>query len=148
MYEAITILNKTIGERLRELAGPEVNGFEPLVDFSKPITDPFVLELIKAVHILEKQTTTIASSTRPLRDVVLIEPLDEVEMEGGLIIPETKRERPLKGRVLAVGPGKDGVAMTVKEGDMVSYARYGGVEVQNNGKTCLLMRETDIFAID
>ena len=109
-------------------------------------TDKDVIALNDLVE--DYKNLKIASHIRPLRDVVLVLPLDEVEMEGGLIIPESKREKPLKGRVLAVGPGKDGVAMTVKEGDMVLYARYGGIEATSDGKACLLMRETDIFAID
>ena len=91
---------------------------------------------------------------KPLGDRVLVEPLEEVDQksDGGIIIPDTAKEKPVKGKIVAVGPGEmqeDGTRapMEVKEGDTVLYGRYGGTEVKVDGKDLLIMRENDILAI-
>lgn len=90
---------------------------------------------------------------RPLRDRVLVEPVEEAEtMKGGIIIPDTAKEKPQEGKVIAVGPGKtdkDGkvVAMEVKKGDKVLMPKYGGTEVKLDNKEYKIISEDDIVAI-
>ena len=94
-----------------------------------------------------------ASRIKPLADRVVIKALEESEqMRGGLYIPDTAKEKPSQGEVVAVGPGKfsdDGerVEMEVKVGDKVLYGKYSGTEVTYEGDEYLIMREADIFAI-
>jgi len=85
---------------------------------------------------------------KPLADRVLIEPAAaEEKTTGGIIIPDTAREKPQKGKVVAVGPGKKDEPMTLKEGDQVLYGKYGGTDFTLDGKDYLIMREADIYAI-
>ena len=85
---------------------------------------------------------------RPLHDRVLIKVLDsEEKTSGGIIIPDTAKEKPQRGKVLAVGSGKPDEPMTVKVGDTVLYGKYAGTEVSVEGNDYLIMREADIFAI-
>lgn len=85
---------------------------------------------------------------KPLADRVLIAPAaTEEKTAGGIYIPDTAKEKPQKGKVVAVGPGKPGETMTVKVGDQVLYGKYGGTEIQLEGKTYLIMKESDIYAI-
>lgn len=90
---------------------------------------------------------------KPLGDRVVVEPLEEEEITAsGIILPETAKEKPQKGTVVAVGPGRKDengkvIAMEVKEGDTVLYAKYGGTEVKVDGKTLLILREDDVLAI-
>lgn len=87
-------------------------------------------------------------NVRPLADRVLVEPAPaETKTAGGLIIPDTAKEKPMKGKVLAVGNGKPEEPMTVKVGDTVLYGKYAGTEIQVEGKDLLIMRESDIYAI-
>jgi chaperonin GroES len=87
-------------------------------------------------------------SVRPLADRVLVEPAPaETKTAGGLIIPDTAKEKPMKGKVIAVGNGKPDEPMTVKVGDTVLYGKYAGTELQIDGKELLIMRESDIYAI-
>lgn len=87
-------------------------------------------------------------SIQPLADRVLIEPSPaEEKTAGGLIIPDTAKEKPQKGTVVAVGTGKKDEPMTVKVGDKVLYGKYAGTEIQIEGKDYLIMRESDIVAI-
>lgn len=87
-------------------------------------------------------------SVRPLADRVLVEPAPaETKTAGGLIIPDTAKEKPMKGKVIAVGNGKPDEPMTVKVGDTVLYGKYAGTELQIDGKEMLIMRESDIYAI-
>jgi chaperonin GroES len=88
----------------------------------------------------------------PLADRVVIRPQEAEETtSGGLIIPDTAKEKPQKGTVVSVGPGKveDGtkIDMTVSEGDIVLYGKYAGTEVTVDGDDLLIMRESDIFGI-
>jgi chaperonin GroES len=87
-------------------------------------------------------------NVKPLADRVLVEPAPaETKTAGGLIIPDTAKEKPMKGKVLAVGNGKPDEPMTVKVGDTVLYGKYAGTEIQVEGKDLLIMRESDIYAI-
>ena len=90
---------------------------------------------------------------KPLGGRVIVEPIEQEEMTaGGIILPETAKEKPQEGKILAGGPGdrdEDGkrIAMDVKVGDRVLYAKYSGTEVKMDGKKLLIMRESDILAI-
>jgi chaperonin GroES len=85
---------------------------------------------------------------KPLADRVLIEPAPaEEKTASGIIIPDTAKEKPLKGKVIAAGPGKPDEKMTVKTGDTVLYGQYSGTEIKMDGKTFLIMRESDIYGI-
>lgn len=87
-------------------------------------------------------------SVKPLADRVLIEAAAaETKTAGGIIIPDTAKEKPQRGKVVAVGNGKPDEPMTVKVGDTVLYGKYAGTEIQVDGKDLLIMRESDIFAI-
>ena len=89
---------------------------------------------------------------RPLDDRVVIEPLEEDEKTaGGIFLPDTAKEKPQKGRVVAVGPGKvlesgETAPMSVSVGDIVLFAKYGGTEVQVEGDELMIMRESDVLA--
>ncbi len=90
---------------------------------------------------------------KPLHDRILVERLDEeTTTKGGIIIPDTAKEKPQKAKVIAVGPGKrakDGslIALTVKEGDIVLFGKYSGTEVKMDGRDYLIMREDDILGV-
>ena len=90
---------------------------------------------------------------RPLNDRLLVKRLQEEEMTaGGIIIPDSAKEKPAEGEVVAVGPGKvadsgERVALQVKEGDMVLFSKYGGTDVKLEGEDFLIMREDDILGI-
>lgn len=85
---------------------------------------------------------------RPLQDRVLVESaVAEEKTAGGIIIPDTAKEKPQKGRIVAVGSGKKDEPLTVKVGDEVLYGKYAGTEISVNGRDYLIMRESDIFAI-
>ena len=90
----------------------------------------------------------MAINITPLADRVIIEasPAEE-RTAGGIIIPDTAKEKPQRGKVVALGNGKPDEPMTVKEGDVVLYGKYAGTEVTVEGKDYLIMRESDIFAI-
>lgn len=87
-------------------------------------------------------------SIRPLADRVLIEPnaAEEVTM-GGIIIPDSAKEKPLKGKVLAVGNGTKDEPMQLKAGDTVLYGKYAGTEIELEGIKYLMMRQNDVLAI-
>ena len=85
---------------------------------------------------------------KPIADRVIIKPAPaEEKTKGGIIIPDTAKEKPQRGEVIAVGPGKDGNLMTVHEGDIVLYGKYSGQEISHEGKDYLIMREDDILVI-
>ena len=85
---------------------------------------------------------------RPLADRVLVEAAPaEQKTSGGIIIPDTAKEKPQKGKIVAVGNGKPDEPMTVKKGDTVLYGKYSGTEITIDGKDYLIMKESDIFAI-
>jgi len=90
---------------------------------------------------------------KPLADRVVVKPIEEQEQkEGNIIIPDTAKEKPQQGEVVAVGPGKtsdsgENVAMEVKVGDKVLYGKYSGTEVTIDSEDYLIMRESDILAV-
>ena len=85
---------------------------------------------------------------KPLADRVLVRPAEaEQKTQSGIIIPDTAKEKPMEGEVIAVGPGKKDEPMTVKQGDKVLYGKYSGTEINVNEDKYLIMRESDIFAI-
>lgn len=85
---------------------------------------------------------------KPLADRVLIEPKEaETKTASGLYIPDTAKEKPQQGTVLAAGPGKKDEPMEVKEGDVVLYGKYAGTEVTVDGKQYLIVKQSDILAI-
>lgn len=85
---------------------------------------------------------------KPLADRVLIEPAAAEEKTiGGIIIPDTAKEKPLQGKVVATGNGTKDEEMVVKEGDTVLYGKYAGTELAYDGKKYLVMRQSDILAI-
>lgn len=85
---------------------------------------------------------------KPLADRVLIKPAAaEEKTVGGIIIPDSAKEKPLKGEVKAVGQGTKDEKMVVKEGDTVLYGKYAGTEVEFEGEKYLIMRQSDILAI-
>jgi chaperonin GroES len=96
--------------------------------------------------------TKNAVAVKPLADRVVVRALEETEqMRGGLYIPDTAKEKPQQGEVMAVGPGKyeDGklVPMGVKKGDRVLYGKYSGTEVTIDGEQLLILRESDVLAV-
>ena len=90
---------------------------------------------------------------KPLADRLVVEPIEQEEVTaGGIILPETAKEKPQQGKVVAAGPGRtdeDGkrVAMEVKVGDTVLYAKYSGTEIKMSGKKMLILRESDVLAV-
>jgi chaperonin GroES len=94
-----------------------------------------------------------ATRIKPLADRVAIKALDEAEqMRGGLYIPDTAKEKPSQGKVVAVGPGKisdDGTRldMDVKVGDRILYGKYSGTDVTLDGEELLILRESDVLAV-
>lgn len=87
-------------------------------------------------------------NVKPLADRVLVEPMPaENKTASGIIIPDTAKEKPMRGTVVAAGPGKPEEPVTVKVGDVVLYGKYAGTELTVDGKDYLIMRESDIFAI-
>lgn len=87
-------------------------------------------------------------SIKPLADRVLVEPAAaETKTASGIIIPDTAKEKPQQGKVVAVGNGKKDEPMTVKVGDSVLYGKYSGSELKWEGKDYLIMKESDILAI-
>jgi chaperonin GroES len=92
-------------------------------------------------------------NVKPLGDRVLVQPIEQEEVKkGGIIIPDTAKEKPQEGKVVATGPGKRDdngklIPMDVKKGDRVLYSKYGGTEIKIDGKDHLIMREDDILGI-
>ncbi|MBL7803664.1 MAG: co-chaperone GroES [Saprospiraceae bacterium] len=85
---------------------------------------------------------------KPIADRVIVKPAPADEKtKGGLIIPDTAKEKPQRGEIVAVGPGKDGNLMTVQVGDIVLYGKYSGQEVNIEGQDYLIMREEDILVV-
>ena len=90
---------------------------------------------------------------KPLGDRLIVEPIEQDEITAsGIVLPETAKEKPMQGKVLAIGPGarkEDGsrIAMDVSTGDTVLYAKYAGTEVKLDGKKYLILKETDVLAV-
>ena len=94
----------------------------------------------------------MALSIKPLADRVIVAPMEQETMKGGIIIPDTAKEKPQQGKIVAVGPGQisdngDRVACEVKKGDTVLYGKYSGTEVNVDGNDYLILRESDVLAI-
>ena len=87
-------------------------------------------------------------SATPLHDRVIVKPaLTEEKTAGGIFIPDTAKEKPQRGTIIAAGPGKKDEPVVVRPGDTVLYGKYAGTEIQIDGEDLLIMRESDIFAI-
>jgi chaperonin GroES len=101
----------------------------------------------------QKETASMAINVKPLGDRVLVEPVEEKEVKkGGIIIPDTAKEKPTEGLVVALGTGKtddDGkkVPFEVKKGDRVLISKYGGTEIKLNGKEYKILSTDDILAV-
>ena len=96
----------------------------------------------------------MAAKLKPLGDRVVIKPIvkDEMVTKGGILLPDTAKEKPQEGKIIAVGPGRldengKRIAMDVKTGDKVLYAKYAGSEVKLDDEELLILRESDILAI-
>ncbi|MFC2021219.1 co-chaperone GroES [Chloroflexota bacterium] len=94
----------------------------------------------------------MAIKLQPLGDRLVVKPIEREEVtKGGILLPDTVKEKPQEGKVLAVGPGRlseDGkrIAMEVKVGDIVLYAKYGGTEIKDDDEELMILRESDILA--
>jgi chaperonin GroES len=95
----------------------------------------------------------MSMSLKPLGNRVVVEPVEQEDVTaGGIVLPETAKEKPQKGNILAVGPGErddDGkrIPLDVTEGDLILFAKYSGTEIKVEGKKLLILRESDILAI-
>ena len=86
-------------------------------------------------------------SIKPLADRVLVRPAEQEEKTAsGIIIPDSAKEKPLRGEVIAVGGGTKDAAMVLKSGDIVLYGKYAGTEVEHEGEKYLIMRQSDVLA--
>jgi chaperonin GroES len=94
-----------------------------------------------------------SAKIKPMADRVVIEPLEETEeMRGGLYIPDTAKEKPMQGTVIAVGPGRRSeegelIEVELKKGDKILYGKYSGTEVTVDGNEYLIVRESDVLAV-
>jgi chaperonin GroES len=105
---------------------------------------------VSIFHQNKKSNTTMGKklNVTPLSDRVIVKPAPaEEKTAGGIIIPDTAKEKPQRGTVVAAGPGKKDEPVTVKVGDTVLYGKYSGTEIQIEGDDFLIMRESDILAI-
>jgi chaperonin GroES len=116
----------------------------PLTSRPSPLRRPFDIP----------EDVTVSVSIKPLEDRILVQTLDaEQTTASGLVIPDTAKEKPQEGKVLAVGPGRfdeDGekrIPLDIKVGDIVIYSKYGGTEVKYNGEEYLLLSARDVLAI-
>src|SRR3990172_6799331 len=104
-------------------------------------------------YIHPVKEASMAISLKPLGNRVVVEPLEQEEVTaGGIVLPETAKEKPQKGTVGAVGPGErddegDRIPLDFKEGDTVLFAKYSGTEIKMDGKKLLILRESDLLAI-
>ena len=94
----------------------------------------------------------MALNIKPLADRVIVAPMEQETMKGGIIIPDTAKEKPQQGKIVAVGPGRtddngNRVEPEVKKGDVVLYGKYAGTEVTVEGNDYLILREGDVLAI-
>ena len=94
----------------------------------------------------------MAMNIKPLADRVIVAPMEQETMKGGIIIPDTAKEKPQQGKIVAAGPGAtsdngERVAPEVKKGDIVLYGKYAGTEGNVDGKDYLILRESDVLAI-
>ena len=101
------------------------------------------------IDVIKIKTITMSKlNIKPLADRVLVQPLEaETKTASGIIIPDSAKEKPQKGNIVAVGPGTKENPVTVKVGDSVLYGKYSGTELKLEGNDYLIMRENDILAI-
>ena len=98
-------------------------------------------------------STEVKVMIKPLADRVVVEPIEEeVTTKGGIVLPDTAKEKPQKGKVIAVGSGKlldngERVPLEVKEGDVVVFAKYGGTEIEFEGNEYIILSERDLLAV-
>ncbi|WP_293174352.1 co-chaperone GroES [Oceanithermus sp.] len=98
-------------------------------------------------------STEVKVMIKPLADRVVVEPIEEeVTTKGGIVLPDTAKEKPQKGKVIAVGSGKllengERVPLEVKEGDVVVFAKYGGTEIEIEGNEYVILSERDLLAV-
>ncbi|HGY09023.1 MAG TPA: co-chaperone GroES [Oceanithermus profundus] len=98
-------------------------------------------------------STEVKVMIKPLADRVVVEPIEEeVTTKGGIVLPDTAKEKPQKGKVIAVGSGKllengERVPLEVKEGDVVVFAKYGGTEIEIDGNEYIILSERDLLAV-
>jgi chaperonin GroES len=121
-------------------------------DDGRPAHDPHALYIYSDNP--EGEVTQVSVSIKPLEDRIVVKPLDaEQTTASGLVIPDTAKEKPQEGEVLAVGPGRfddDGdkrIPLDVKVGDTVLYSKYGGTEVKYSGQEYLILSARDVLAI-
>jgi chaperonin GroES len=97
--------------------------------------------------------TAVKVQLKPLADRIVVKPMEAEEVtSGGIVLPDTAKEKPQKGEVVAVGPGKmldNGkvVEMEVKVGDVIFYSKYGGTEIKINGEEYVILRQDDVLAV-
>jgi len=102
----------------------------------------------KLHNSLKTLTIQYIMKIKPLADRVLIQPVAAEEVTAaGIIIPDSAKEKPLKGKVLAVGAGTKDEEMVLKEGDMVLYGKYAGTEVELDGEKVIIMRQNEVLAV-
>ncbi len=95
----------------------------------------------------------MSTNLKPLGNRIVVEPIEQEEVTaGGIVLPETAKEKPQRGKILAVGPGErndkgERIPLDVAEGDTVLFAKYAGTEVKLDGKKLLILRESDLLAI-
>jgi chaperonin GroES len=125
---------------MRESVGwYDIRSFAPRTD----LTSSLFIKAIKFFKIMAKKL-----NITPLHDRVIVKPAAaEEKTAGGIIIPDTAKEKPQRGVVVAAGPGKKDEPVTVKAGDTVLYGKYAGTEISMEGIDYLIMRESDILAI-
>jgi chaperonin GroES len=108
---------------------------------------------LEKLSITMKEEVRMSISIKPLGSRVVVEPIEQEEVTaGGIVLPETAKEKPQKGTILSVGPGDrdedgDRIAMDVKVGDTVLFAKYAGTEIKLNNKKLLILKESDVLAI-
>jgi chaperonin GroES len=108
------------------------------------MNDSFYQKIQKIIKTMAKKQLNVT----PLHDRVIVKPAPaEEKTAGGIIIPDTAKEKPQRGIIVAAGPGKKDEPVTVKIGDSVLYGKYSGTEIQIEGDDFLIMRESDILAI-
>jgi chaperonin GroES len=101
---------------------------------------------------MAKKEATATLTLKPLDDRVVVEPTEaEEKTAGGILLPDTAKQKPQQGKIIAVGPGKlsdegNRIALAVKVGDIVLYGKYSGSDVEVNGKELKILRETDLLA--
>jgi len=122
--------------------------FAPNIFFGQKCTERYLAQKLSKTNQINQKLNIMSVNLKPLADRVLIEPAPaEEKTASGIIIPDTAKEKPQRGIVVAVGPGKPEEPMTVKVDDTVLYGKYSGTELSVEGKDYLMMRESDIFAI-